>query len=196
MVKIGLTGGIGSGKTTVAQVFEQLGISVYSSDDRAKSIMVSDKRLRGEIISVFGIESYIEGKLNRAYIAAKVFSSQSELAKLNAIVHPALKRDFDLWCKKQKSTYILKEAAILFESNAYLGLDKVVLVTAPKELRISRVLKRDLSTKEEVLSRMDKQWSDTQKRDLSDFEIVNDEKQSVLKQVLALHEQLMRLSNK
>jgi len=194
MVKIGLTGGIGSGKTTVAEVFKQLGVSVYSSDDRAKSIMVNDTALMKEIVSVFGSESYTNGQLNRTYIASKVFSSQSDLAKLNSIVHPALKRDFDLWCTKQVGVYILKEAAILFESNAHIGLDKVILVTAPLESKISRVLKRDSASKEEVLSRMDKQWSDTKKRVLSDFEIVNDEKESVINQVLSIHEILCKLS--
>jgi len=167
---------------------------VYSSDDRAKSIMVNDTALMKEIVSVFGSESYTNGQLNRTYIASKVFSSQSDLAKLNSIVHPALKRDFDLWCTKQVGVYILKEAAILFESNAHIGLDKVILVTAPLESKISRVLKRDSASKEEVLSRMDKQWSDTKKRVLSDFEIVNDEKESVINQVLSIHEILCKLS--
>jgi len=194
MMKIGLTGGIGSGKTTVAEVFKQMGVSVYSSDDRAKSIMVSDVDLMHQITEYFGTESYINGELNRAYIAKKVFSNQSELNKLNAIVHPVLKVDFDLWCSEQKGFYILKEAAILFESKAYLGLDKVVLVTAPQELKITRVLKRDFSTRKEVLSRMDKQWSDEKKRALSDFEIVNDAQESVIKQVLAIHKSLCALA--
>ena len=190
MIKIGLTGGIGSGKTTVAQVFSQLGVSVYSSDKRAKYIMVSDPKLMNEIRAAFGPESYFKGVLNRTYIAAKVFSNQSELNKLNAIVHPALKRDFDLWCIQQKGVYLVKEAAILFESKAHIGLDKVILVTAPEELKISRVLKRDSSTRKEVLSRMDKQWSDTKKRALSDFEIQNDEQHSILNQVLSIHKSL------
>lgn len=194
MMKIGLTGGIGSGKTTVAEVFKQMGVSVYSSDDRAKSIMVSDVDLMHQITECFGAVSYVNGQLNRAYIAEKVFSNQSELNKLNAIVHPVLKVDFDLWCSEQKGFYILKEAAILFESKAYLGLDKVVLVTAPQELKITRVLKRDSSTRKEVLSRMDKQWSDEKKRALSDFEIVNDAQESVINQVLAIHKSLSALA--
>jgi len=193
MLKVGLTGGIGSGKTTIAEVFKQMGIAVYSSDDRAKSIMVNDVALRLEITNTFGTESYSNNQLNRAYIARKVFSNSVELAKLNAIVHPALKKDFVLWCSNQKGLYILKEAAILFESNAHVGLDKVILVSAAKEIKLTRILNRDSSTREEILLRMDKQWSDEKKRVLSDFEIVNDEDESVINQILEIHKSLSLL---
>ena len=193
MLKVGLTGGIGSGKTTIAEVFKQMGIAVYSSDDRAKSIMVNDVALRLEITNTFGTESYSNNQLNRAYIARKVFSNSVELAKLNAIVHPALKKDFMLWCSNQKGLYILKEAAILFESNAHVGLDKVILVSAAKEIKLTRILNRDSSTREEILLRMDKQWSDEKKRILSDFEIVNDEDESVINQILEIHKSLSLL---
>jgi len=193
MLKVGLTGGIGSGKTTIAEVFKQMGIAVYSSDDRAKSIMVNDVALRLEITNTFGTESYSNNQLNRAYIARKVFSNSVELAKLNAIVHPALKKDFVLWCSNQKGLYILKEAAILFESNAHVGLDKVILVSAAKEIKLTRILNRDSSTREEILLRMDKQWSDEKKRILSDFEIVNDEDESVINQILEIHKSLSLL---
>ena len=193
MLKVGLTGGIGSGKTTIAEVFKQMGVAVYSSDDRAKSIMVNDVALRLEITNTFGTESYSNNQLNRAYIARKVFSNSVELAKLNAIVHPALKKDFVLWCSNQKGLYILKEAAILFESNAHVGLDKVILVSAAKEIKLTRILNRDSSTREEILLRMDKQWSDEKKRILSDFEIVNDEDESVINQILEIHKSLSLL---
>ena len=193
MLKVGLTGGIGSGKTTIAEVFKQMGVAVYSSDDRAKSIMVNDVALRLEITNTFGTESYSNNQLNRAYIARKVFSNSVELAKLNAIVHPALKKDFVLWCSNQKGLYILKEAAILFESNAHVGLDKVILVSAAKEIKLTRILNRDSSTREEILLRMDKQWSDEKKRVLSDFEIVNDEDESVINQILEIHKSLSLL---
>jgi len=193
MLKVGLTGGIGSGKTTIAEVFKQMGIAVYSSDDRAKSIMVNDVALRLEITNTFGTESYSNNQLNRAYIARKVFSNSVELAKLNAIVHPALKKDFVLWCSNQKGLYILKEAAILFESNAHVGLGKVILVSAAKEIKLTRILNRDSSTREEILLRMDKQWSDEKKRILSDFEIVNDEDESVINQILEIHKSLSLL---
>ena len=195
MYKVGITGGIGSGKTTVAQVFKHLGVSVYSSDERAKHIMSHNECLVAKVIALFGADSYINGALNRAYIAQKVFADKAELQKLNAIVHPALKDDFDSWCKQQTCAYILKEAAILFESKANIGLDAVLLVTAPKELKIQRVISRDNSSRSEVLSRMDKQWSDEQKRDLSDFEIINDEHSSLVEQVLTIHQTITALVN-
>jgi len=193
MYKIGITGGIGSGKSTVAELFKILGVSVYSSDQRAKFLMVSNPLVRTQIQNAFGEKAYMGKELNKVYIASKVFSNSKELKKLNAIVHPAVKIDFDLWCLSQKSAYVLKEAAILFESKANIGLDKVILVTAPKALRISRVVDRDQSSEKEVLGRMDKQWSDLKKRTLSDFEIVNNEKKSVLAQVLVIHKAIVDL---
>lgn len=191
MLKVGLTGGIGSGKSTIAEIFSHLGISIYLSDDKAKALMVSDDELKSKIIELFGHESYKNGALNRAYIASKVFSDKAELDKLNAVVHPALKKDFDLWANKQKSPYIIKEAAILFESGANEGLDKVVLVEAPKELRVKRVMHRDGVSRESVLARMDKQWSDDRKRELSDYIIINDGERLVLEQVLKIHKELI-----
>jgi dephospho-CoA kinase len=191
MLKIGLTGGIGSGKTTVAEVFSQLGVAIYLSDDRAKALMVSDEELQLAIISLFGEQSYEMGMLNRAYIASKVFSDKKELEKLNALVHPALKKDFDLWCNEQTSPYIIKEAAILFESGVNKGLDKVILVEASAEIRLSRVMERDKVSSESVLARMEVQWSDERRKSLSDYVILNDDKCSVLEQVLEVHENLM-----
>ena len=188
MLKIGITGGIGSGKTTVAEVFKQLGIPVYSSDDRAKALMLTNESLRASVIALFGEKSYVDGALNRAYIASKVFSNKEELNKLNALVHPVLKKDFEAWTAAQKSAYAIKEAAILFESGANKGLDKVILVEAPKKLKISRVVQRDGIEHEAVLARIDKQWTDEQKRERSDYVIVNDEKSSVLEQVIKLHD--------
>jgi len=191
MIKIGLTGGIGSGKTTVAEVFAQLGISIYLSDDRAKALMVNDEGLQSAIISLFGEQSYESGQLNRSYIASKVFSDKKELEKLNALVHPALKKDFDLWCIEQTCPYILKEAAILFESGANKGLDKVILVEASAEIRKGRVMRRDKVSSESVLARMEMQWSDERKKALSDYIILNDDKCSVLGQVLKIHNELI-----
>ena len=192
MLKIGLTGGIGSGKSTVAEVFAQLGIAIYFSDDRAKALMVNNQELKSAIISLFGEESYKSGQLNRSYIASKVFSNKMELEKLNALVHPELKKDFDLWCVYQTSPYIIKEAAILFESGANRGLDKVILIEAPQLLRINRVMNRDKVNYESVLARIDKQWSDERKKSVSDYVIMNDEKCSVLEQVLKVHNELIR----
>ena len=187
MLKVGLTGGIGSGKITVAEVFRQLGVSVYSSDDRAKALMSEDLILRTSLISLFGEQAFLNGVLNRSYIASKVFANSQLLDHLNALVHPVVERDFQAWCLSQKGCYIIKEAAILFESGANNGLDKVVLVEAPKELRINRVVKRDGCERADVIARIDKQWPDEKKKALSDDVIINDEKSSLLEQVLKLH---------
>lgn len=191
MLKVGLTGGIGSGKSTVAEIFAQLKIPIYLSDDRAKDLMVNNSSVKSAVISLFGKESYVDGELNRTFIASKVFSDQKELEKLNAIVHPALKTDFENWCKNQTSIYVVKEAAILFESGANKGLDKVILVEAPKEMRIKRVMERDKVARNLVLARMDKQWSDKRKRELSDYIIQNDGVHLVLEQVLKIHNDII-----
>ena len=191
MLKIGLTGGIGSGKTTVAKMFSCLRIPVYNSDIRAKAIMQEDEQLKEQLVQAFGERAYDSGKLNRPFLASLVFSDELELQKLNAIVHPAIQKDFEQWASMQKASYIIKEAAILFESGANRGLDKVILVEAPEDLRIERVLKRDAVTKEEVRARISKQWTDSQKKPLSDFVIMNNEKSLLLEQVLKVHEELI-----
>jgi len=187
MIKIGLTGGIGSGKSTVASIFKQLGVSVYFSDTRAKFLMASDPKVIAQIEDSFGSASYVNGQLNKTYISKKVFSDTRALKTLNSIVHPAVKNDFNLWCTTQKGPYIIKEAAILFESKSNIGLDKVILVSSPKELKMSRVLKRDQTDEKSVLERMDAQWKDSEKRLLADYEIRNDEKKSLIEQVNFLH---------
>tara|TARA_B100000287_G_C20628332_1_gene778745 strand:+ start:221 stop:805 length:585 start_codon:yes stop_codon:yes gene_type:complete len=187
MIKIGLTGGIGSGKTTVANIFKQLGAPVYFSDDRAKDLMLNNQFLRESLISLLGDKVIIDGVLNRSYIASKVFSNPKELIKLNALVHPFVQKDFDVWSASQNSFYVLKEAAILFETGADKFLDKVVLVESPEDLKVSRVMLRDRMTKEEVLMRMSKQWSDNQKRTNADYIIYNDEKTPLINQILKLH---------
>ena len=187
MIKIGLTGGIGSGKTTVANIFKQLGAPVYFSDDRAKDLMLNNQFLRESLISLHGDKVIIDGVLNRSYIASKVFSNPKELIKLNALVHPFVQKDFDVWSASQNSFYVLKETAILFETGADKFLDKVVLVESPEDLKVSRVMLRDRMTKEEVLMRMSKQWSDNQKRTNADYIIYNDEKTPLINQILKLH---------
>jgi dephospho-CoA kinase len=187
MIKIGLTGGIGSGKSTVASIFKQLGVSIYFSDTRAKFLMASDSKVIAQIEDAFGSKSYVNGQLNKTYISKKVFSDSRALKTLNSIVHPAVKNDFNLWCTTQKGPYIIKEAAILFESKSNIGLDKVILVSSPKDLKLSRVLKRDQTDKKSVLERMDAQWKDSEKRLLADYEIRNDEKKSLIEQVNFLH---------
>ncbi len=195
MLKVGITGGIGSGKSTVSKIFEVLGIPVYYADDAARRIMNEDEVLKTAIIKEFGEETYTNGALNRSYLAAKVFNDQHQLEKLNALVHPATLRDADDWMKKQNSPYTLKEAALIFESGAQQQLDFVIGVYAPATLRIHRAMKRDAISKEEVTARMDKQMDETIKMKLCDFIITNDEQQAVLPQVLQLHEKLLQLSH-
>ena len=187
MIKIGLTGGIGSGKTTVANIFKQLGIPIYSSDNRAKDLMLNNQFLRESLISLFGDKVIVDGLLNSSYIAAKVFSNPKFLVKLNALVHPFVHKDFDEWCASQDSDYVLKEAAILIETGADKVLDKIILVVSSADLKVSRVMSRDQIKKEEVLLRMNKQWTDNQKRKNADYIIYNDEKTSLVNQVLELH---------
>ena len=187
MIKVGLTGGIGSGKTTIANIFKQLGVPIYFSDNRAKYLMLNNQFLRESLISLFGDKVVVNGLLNRPYIASKVFSKPKELIKLNALVHPFIQKDFDDWSASQCSVYVIKEAAILFETGANKLLDKVVLVESPKDLKVSRVMLRDGMKNEEVLMRMSKQWSDNQKRTNADYIIYNDEKTPLINQILKLH---------
>lgn len=196
MLKIGITGGIGSGKSTISKVFEVLGIPVFYADDQAKRVMTDDPTLIEAIKETFGSESYFEdGSLNRKYIAKIVFNDNVELAKLNAIAHPATFRAFDNWLKNVGDVpYILKEAALLFESNSYKLCDKSLMVYAPTELRMKRVLLRDSITQADFEGRNSKQMPDEQKLKMADYEIRNDDTQLVVPQVLALHREFLKLS--
>ena len=184
---VGITGGIGSGKTTVSKVFKALGIAVYNSDLKSKSILTSNKSLKQELVSCFGEEIYNSEGINRKYFASIIFSDKELLNKSNKIIHPYVKRDFKEWVSKQKSAYVIKESAILFETGIYKQLDKIILVKAPKKQRIQRVLKRDSTSKSEVLNRISNQWSDNKKKELSDFIINNEESKMILDQVLSIH---------
>jgi dephospho-CoA kinase len=186
MLKIGLTGGIGSGKSTVAKVFETLDIPVYYADDAAKKLMNADSDLRKEIEHYFGKESYIDGKLNRKYISSLVFSNPEKLALLNSITHPATIADAENWMQQQSSPYIIKEAALLFESGANKNLDYVIGVAAPLSLRVQRVMQRDGVTKEEVEQRISRQMNEEEKMKLCNFIIPNDETALIIPQVIAL----------
>ena len=192
MLKIGITGGIGSGKTTVSRVFELLGIPVYYADDESKKILNSDKTAKESVIKVFG-DSILnkDGQIDRKKLAGLVFNKKEELDKLNAILHPAVGKHFDKWAKEQNAPYCLKEAAILFESGAYKQVDRVVAVVAPLELKINRTIKRDGITKEEVLARINNQLSDEEKVKRADFIVQNDELQLLIPQVLKLHRQIL-----
>lgn len=194
MLKIGITGGIGSGKTTVCRVFETLGIPVFYADAVAKEIMVSDKILIQGMKDTFGVESYSDaGLLNRQYIAGLVFSDQQQLDRLNALVHPAVFRAFESWLNSVPDSvpYILKEAALLFESGSYKMCDRSILVTAPLSLKLARVTERDNTTEAQVIARMDKQFSDEQKIPMADDFIANDGSKSLILQVLDLHQKYL-----
>ena len=143
---VGLTGGIGSGKTTVANFFKELGVPVYIADDAGKRLMVTSEEVKTAIVELFGENSYLEGNLNRKFIADQVFNSSEKLTQLNKIIHPAVAKDFQNWLKDQKSTYVIYEAAILFESGGYHKCDLIILVTAPKAERLKRLQKRDHSS--------------------------------------------------
>jgi dephospho-CoA kinase len=194
-LKIGITGGIGSGKTTVCQVFELLGIPVFYADAAAKEVMHSDTDLKRDIISAFGIRSFLAGGiLNRKYLADIVFYDQKALDALNALVHPAVFRAFDKWVLKYPhAPYVMKEAALLFESDSYKMCTHSILVKAPEGLKISRVMRRDQITEAEVRLRMARQFSEEKKETLADFSIINDEHKMVIPQVLQLHEYFISL---
>lgn len=173
MMVVGLTGGIGSGKSTVAKMLEELGVPVYNSDIEAKSLMVSSKVLKRKIVVLLGEQSYSEKELNREYIASRVFKDRALLQKLNEIVHPAVRKHFIRWSKKQDHPYVVQETALLFENGSNYLYDKTILVTAPKDIRVARIVARDGSTKQQVLQRMQNQLGDEQKLALADFVIEN-----------------------
>ncbi|RZL15232.1 MAG: dephospho-CoA kinase [Pedobacter sp.] len=190
MLKIGITGGIGSGKTTICKVFELIGIPVFYADEAAKQLMVKDRLLIEGIKSAFGKESYFEdATLNRKHISSIVFNDEQALSMLNSLVHPAVFRAFDEWLidAGTNAPYVMKEAALLFESNSYKMCDETILVVSPEPLRLRRVMDRDNATEEEIRARMDKQFTDEQKQGLADHMIFNDNKCSVIEQVMGLH---------
>ncbi|MBK9794516.1 MAG: dephospho-CoA kinase [Sphingobacteriales bacterium] len=195
MLKVGITGGIGSGKTTVCQIFATLGIPIYYADVRAKELMVSDADLIQQIKKLFGENAYLNGELNRKYIAEKAFHDKNLLQQLNTIVHPAVFQDTLNWFQTHHDkAYTLYEAAIMFESGSYKLMDKMITVFAPLEDRISRTMKRDHISREEVLERVDKQMLEEEKMKRADFVIYNDHSQPLIQQVLTIHEHIMVIS--
>ena len=195
MLKIGITGNIGSGKTTVSKIFEVLEIPVFYADTVAKKVMVEDTILIDALKSSFGAEAYFnDGTLNRKHIASIVFGDETQLAKLNSIVHPAVFRAFDAWVGQVKNApYVIKEAALLFESSSYKMCDYSVMVTAPLELRMQRVIQRDGLTRAEVESRNARQFPEEKKIQLANYVILNDDTELVIPQVLELHHQFLSL---
>ena len=196
MLRIGLTGGIGSGKTTVAKIFEVLDVPVYYADDAAKRIMNEDEGLKQKIIQHFGIEAYADNQLNRSHISTIVFTAPEKLALLNSLVHPVTIADADKWMQRQTAPYIIKEAALMFESDAHNHVDYVIGVSAPEQMRIQRTMQRDGISETAVAARINKQMNEEEKLKLCDFIINNDETQLLIPQVLQLHEKFLALSKK
>ena len=192
---VGLTGGIGSGKTTVAKMFHALGVPVYNSDIEAKKLMVTSEVLKVKIKELLGTESYIDHKLNRTYIADKIFTDPDLLAQLNAIVHPAVRQHFMSWVAQQKAAYIIQETAIIFENDTQNKFDKIILVTAPEKIRIARVTSRDAISTDKVKERIENQWPDQKKAALSDYVINNLELDKTTVLVAEIHKQLLKFSS-
>lgn len=192
MLRIGLTGGIGSGKSTVVHIFNVLGIPVYDADSAAKRVMVEDEMLKKRILNVFGENAYTDGKLNRKFLSDVVFKDERKITLLNSLVHPATIEDANEWMKKQTAPYLIKEAALIFESGSDKFLDLVIGVRSPLSLRIERTMKRNHITAEEVKARMKFQMDEDKKMALCDFIIENDEKEMLIPQVLLLHETLLQ----
>jgi dephospho-CoA kinase len=191
MKVVGLTGGIGSGKTTIAKMFEEQGIPVYYADDEAKKLMNTSELIKQKLISAFGEDSYQNGKLNRAYLAEQVFNDKEKLKTINSIVHPEVDRHFKEWVSAQQSKIVVQENAILFESGKKDRFDVIITVTAPEEVRIRRVVKRDQTSEEQVKARIKNQMDDTEKIKKSDYTIENTDLAKSKKQVL----QIIRLLN-
>lgn len=188
MKVLGLTGGIGSGKTTVAGFFRDLGVPVYIADDEAKKLMNSDPQIQKQIKEIFGEAAYRDNTLNRQYLASRVFKDQDLLERLNSIVHPAVGKHFLTWKDQQDSDYVVYEAAILFEKGGYRKCDYNLLITAPLEVRVARIRTRDNASVEEIKARMNNQWSDEKKAKFADFTIENIELPKTRQNVRKIHD--------
>tara|TARA_A100000171_G_C2138489_1_gene152467 strand:+ start:1846 stop:2448 length:603 start_codon:yes stop_codon:yes gene_type:complete len=194
---VGITGGIGSGKTTVCKIFHQLGVPIYFADDRGKYLLSNDELLKNQVMNLFGAESYLpDGLLNRSFLANKVFSNTEELNKLNGLVHPAVAKDFLQWANNQSAKVLIKEAALFIENGSYTGLDKLITVLAPEDVRINRVLMRDIQrNKAQVLDIMSNQVDDKGRREVSDYLIDNGGSKLLIPQVLKIYKELQNIKN-
>jgi dephospho-CoA kinase len=195
MKRIGLTGGIGSGKSTVARIFEVLNIPVYYADAASKRLMNEDEELKDKIKKAFGEDAYINGELTRKYLSAKVFNDSQKISLLNSLVHPATIKDALEWMRMQKAPYVIKEAALIFESDSNRDLDYVIGVKSPIDLRVKRSMARDNISEDQVHARMNKQMDEEAKIRLCDYVIENDEQQMLIPQVLALHGKFLKEIN-
>jgi dephospho-CoA kinase len=191
MLKVGLTGGIGSGKTTVAKVFSVLGIPVFSSDEAGRSLLREDRDVRSEVAEAFGPAVLVDGVPDRKALASLVFHDAAALERLNKIIHPAVRKSFAAWAERQQAPYVINEAAILVETGTHRQLDRLVVVEAPEHDRLMRVAKRDGTSEAEVLARMRNQANDEQRRKEADFILANDGNSLLIPQILAVHQQLL-----
>ena len=190
MYKVGITGGIGSGKSTVCAMLEEMGVAVYNSDARAKELMTTSATLREAIVARFGAECYTSEGLNRGYLAERVFGDAAELAALNSLVHPAVMNDFEAWAESQQGCYVVLESAILFEAGLEQRVDVAVAVLSPEELRIERAMARDGATREQVVARIGRQLSDDERADRAKYAIVNIDLEELREDVEQLHRRL------
>lgn len=191
MTKVGITGGIGSGKSTVCRVFTILGIPVFEADVVAKQLQSTDAGIRSQLIALFGPSVYLPDlTIDRKYLASIVFNDPSLLLQLNAIIHPVVRKTFFEWCERQQSPYVLLEAAILYESGFYKMMDKVIVVSTDQDQRIQRVMKRDGTTQEQVLQRIGNQWTDEQRNKLADFVIHNNDNELIIPQIVEIDKKL------
>lgn len=195
-LKVGITGGIGSGKSVVANFFSILGIPVYFADDRAKWLMAHDQGLSAQIREEFGVESYLpDGSVNRTFLANTVFANPEKVKKINSLVHPAVYQDFLKWVKSQTAPYVVKEAALIFETSGQKSLDYVINVSSPLKIRVARTLMRDPHRSEEQVNQIiNQQMPDEEKNELADFVIKNTDNKLIIPQVLSIHEKLMNIS--
>lgn len=196
MKVVGLTGGIGSGKTTVAKMFKDLGVPLYIADDRAKILMNESPAIKEKLLSLFGKNAYVDGRVNRPFLANAIFNDASLLQQMNAIVHPAVGADFSQWKAQQVSPYVLKEAAIIFENKLQDQYDFIITVAADLEQRMERVIKRDGSNREKILAIVKNQWTDAEKIALSDFVITNHDMDQTKDQVMIIHQRIMNIIGK
>lgn len=192
MMVVGLTGGVGSGKTTVAKLFESLNVPIYIADIEAKHLMNNSKEIKSKLVSLFGEAAYLNDELNKPFIADKIFNNKTYLDQMNAIVHPEVGAHFKRWLKQQQAPYVIKEVAIIFEHQQQSQYDLIISVIANKDLRLQRVLKRDHSTSEKVLAIMKNQMSDVDKAKLSDFVILNNDKSTLDNQVQKIHKSILK----
>jgi dephospho-CoA kinase len=189
---VGLTGGIGSGKTTVANYFKALDVPVYIADNEAKALMDRSKVIKRKLIKLFGDSAYVEDTLNKPFIASQIFSNQTLLKKMNAIVHPKVAKHFSNWVKKQNAPYVISEVAIIFENGSQGKYDYIITVVAPEQTRLNRVIKRDNSSEAKVKAIMNNQWTDQQKTECSDFVINNTDLKDTKLQVQNIHSKLLK----